>query len=93
MFGVRLQKVPMPNVRILSHVKTDGLANRIVCLTREAFILVLFRTKQKQVERQGFVKRVKVADEPVVVMKSEPKKPWQQGGGQNSDDLVQKGAI
>jgi len=77
----------MPNVRIKQHVTTDGLANRIVCLTREAFILV-FRTKQKQVERQGFVKGVKVADEPVVVIKSEPKKPWQQGGGENSDDFV-----
>ena len=69
--------MPMPNIRTRSHVRTDGLANRIVCLTREAFILVLFfRTKQKQVERQGFVKRAKVADEPVVVMKSEPKMPW-----------------
>ena len=69
--------MPKPNVRMLAHVSTDGFVNRIVCLTREAFISVLFfRTKQKQVERQGFVKGVKVADEPVVVIKSEPKKPW-----------------
>ena len=33
------------------------------------------RTKQKQAERQGFVKRVEVADEPVVVIKSVPGKP------------------
>lgn len=33
------------------------------------------RTKQKQVERQGFVKRVEVADESVVVIKSVPQKP------------------
>ena len=69
--------MPMPKVRILLHVTTDGFANRKVRLTREAFILVLFfRTKQKQVERQEFVMGVKVADEPVVVMKSIPKKPW-----------------
>jgi len=33
------------------------------------------RTKQKRVERQGFVNGVKVADEPVVVIKSVPEKP------------------
>ncbi len=75
--GVRLLKVPTPKVRILLHVLTDGFANRKVSLTREAFIFVFFfRTKQKQVGRQGFVMGVKVADEPVVVIKSIPMKPW-----------------
>jgi hypothetical protein len=37
--------------------------------------MLIQRTKQKQVERQGFVKRVKVADESVVVIKSVPVKP------------------
>lgn len=64
--------MPIPKVRILLHVLTDGFANRKVSLTREASIFVFFRTKQKQVERQGFVIRVEVADEPVVVIKSMP---------------------
>ena len=34
------------------------------------------RTKQKQVARQESVNRVKVADEPVVIIKSIPKKRW-----------------
>lgn len=78
-FGARLQKVPTPKIRIYLHVITDGFANRKVCITREAFISVLLyqgRTKQKQVEGQGFVTEVKVADEPVVVIKSIPMKPW-----------------
>jgi len=37
--------------------------------------ILIQRTKQKQVERQGFAKRVEVADEPVVVIKSVPEKP------------------
>jgi UTP-glucose-1-phosphate uridylyltransferase len=37
--------------------------------------ILIQRTKQRQVERQGFVKRVEVADEPVVVIKSVPEKP------------------
>lgn len=41
-FGVRLQKVPMPKVRIHLHVITDGFSNRKVSLTREAFIFVFF---------------------------------------------------
>ena len=53
----------------------------MVCLTGEAFIFVLVsrnkkqETKQRQAGRQGFVKRVEVADEPVVVIKSVPEKP------------------
>jgi len=35
-----------------------------------------FRTKQKQSERQEFVKGVQVADDSVVVIKSEPEKFW-----------------
>jgi len=38
--GVRLQKVPKPEIRILLHVTTDGFTNRKDCLTREAFTLV-----------------------------------------------------
>lgn len=52
--GVRLQKVPKPEIRILLHVTTDGFTNRKVCLTREAFTFDLeTRTKQQQVERRG----------------------------------------
>lgn len=39
--GVRFQKVPTPEVRILLNVITDELQYRIVCLTGEAFTLVL----------------------------------------------------
>jgi hypothetical protein len=39
------------------------------------FLFLKQRTKQKRVERQGFVNGVKVADEPVVVIKSVPEKP------------------
>lgn len=39
------------------------------------FWVLMQRTKQKQVVRQGFVKKVEVADEPVVVIKSVPEKP------------------
>lgn len=37
--------------------------------------ILIQRTKRKQAERQGFVKRVEVADEPVVVIKSVLEKP------------------
>ena len=78
--GVRLQKVPTPKIRTRLHVTTDGFTHRIVCLTREACIFVLqllyyCRTKREQVERQVIVVEVQVADEPVVVIKSEPVKP------------------
>jgi hypothetical protein len=50
-----------------------------VCLTGKPFPLFLYfliqGTKQKQVERRGFVKRAKVADEPAVVIKPVPEKP------------------
>jgi hypothetical protein len=39
------------------------------------YLYYIQRAKQKQVERQESVKRVEVADEPVVVMKSVPEKP------------------
>ena len=39
------------------------------------FVVLVRRTKQKQVGRQVSVKRVEVADEPVVVKKSVPEKP------------------
>ena len=52
--------------------KQDSLLNEGSLYFRSFFS----RTKQKQVERQGFVKDVKVADEPVVVIKSEPMKLW-----------------
>ena len=71
--------MPKPKIRIRLDVITDALRYGIVCLTGEAFTLVLVflkqRTKQKRVERQGFVNGVKVADEPVVVIKSVPEKP------------------
>ncbi len=54
-------------------VITDGFTNRNVCLTREACIFVQ-RTKWKQVERHESIKRVQVADDTVVVKKSEPEK-------------------
>ena len=76
--GVRLQKVPKPKIRRRLDVITDGLRYRKVCLTGEASIVVLAIkskvTKQKQAERQGFVKTVEVADELVVVKKSVPEK-------------------
>lgn len=75
--GVRLQKVPTPKVRIQQYVITDGFTDKGVCLTGEACISVrLIRTKQKQAERQGFVKEVQVADESVVVIKLGPMKFW-----------------
>lgn len=68
--------MPKPKIRIRLDVITDALRYRIVCLTGEAFTTVLVflkqRTKQKQAERQGFVKMVKVADGSVVVIKSVP---------------------
>lgn len=71
--------MPKPEIRTRLNVITDALRYRIVCLTGEAFTFVLVfliqRTKQKQVGRQGFVKRVGVADESVVVIKSVPEKP------------------
>jgi hypothetical protein len=66
--------VPNSKIRIRLDVRTDGFLNRIVCLTREASTSAL-KAKQRQVERQEFVKEVEVADEPVVVIKSEPEKP------------------
>lgn len=75
---VRLQKVPKPKIRLRLNVITDELRYRSVCLTGEASTFVLLfdrRTNQKQAGRQGFVKRVEVADEPVVVIKSVPEKP------------------
>jgi hypothetical protein len=72
--GVRLQKVPTPENRLRYSVRTDGFANRIVSLTGEACILVQERTNQKQDESQEFAKRMQVADESVVAIKSEPKK-------------------
>jgi len=75
---VRLQKVPKPNIRIRQCVITDGFTDQGVCLTGEACISVLLDcwTKQKQAERQGFVKEVQVADDSVVVIKLGPIKFW-----------------
>jgi len=78
--------VPTPKIRIDIYVKTDGFVNRIVCLTGEAclFVLEKSRTKQKQVERRGFVMDKQVADDSVVVIKSEPEK-----SGNSMEDKTQ----
>lgn len=77
-FWVTLQKVGKPEIWIRANVITDGFPDRIVCLTREAFI---HRTQQVVLAGNKFndeepAKRVKVADEPVVVINTLPMKSW-----------------
>ena len=77
--------MPTPKIRIDIYVKTDGFVSRIVCLTGEACLFVLKKkTKQKQVERRGFVMDEQVSDESVVVIKFEPKK-----SGNSMEDKTQ----
>lgn len=56
-------------VTVLEGLLNGGSLYPCPCLKKQK------RTKQKQAERQGFVKRVEVTDEPVVVIKSVPEKP------------------